>query len=611
MVFRRASRVRQKTDVSTTDDRDLVEASLGGDVQAFASLVERYRYAVFGLCLSCTRDFDAAEDAAQEAFIKAFLKLRNLEAGDRFAPWLRQIAVNECRMGYRRRAERLPESVEKTLVSPAESPEEAAIAVEGRRAVLAALGTLGEEQQQLITLFYLEGLSQKEIAAFLDLAPQAVNQRLYRARNHLRKEMLTMVEETLGGRKLPDGFTDEVIRTALERGRALLEEQRWTEAKAQFRKVTSTVRENPDAQRGLARALEGEVHAMMGGQVEDIDNKLLQEALAAHEEAFRLDARDEETAWNLAGLYGRLDRRGDRGRVLRVFGESTEDARKAFRALEQASWSYRGIDDRLAFDLHRKALAVDGMEPQDRLRTYFAARLVIYFNVGEGDLWLSETEALAPELGLPLSIDHYMYHRDRMGLLSRMGRHRKAIETGQVFLRRLESEEVEDPPQRRWWIAHILAYSIQSHHEAGDEAAVHAAVQSVRENLVEYEKEWRGAPDDEAEAKYRKFYGYANGNLAGPLRRIGLFDEAIEFTEKALTAGDNGNLHMALACGYMGKRDKAGALEAIRRMHSSPKPAMKKWIYFGGAKQWFEETVFDPVRDDPEFLELVRDGISS
>ena len=610
MVFRRASRVRQKTDVSTTNDRDLVEASLGGDVQAFARLVERYRYAVFGLCLSCTRDFDAAEDAAQEAFIKAFLKLRSLEAGDRFAPWLRQIAVNECRMGYRRRAEPLPESVEKSLVSPAESPEEAAIAAEGRRAVLTALGTLGEQQQLLITLFYLEDLSHKEIAAFLDLAPQAVNQRLYRARNQLRKEMLNMVEEVLGGGKLPDGFTDEVIRTALERGRALLEDQRWTEAKAQFRKVTSTVRENPDAQRGLARALEGEVHAMMGGQVEDIDNKLLQEALAAHEEAFRLGARDEETAWNLAGLYGRLDRRGDRGRVLRVFGESADDAGKAFRALEQASWSFRGIDDRLAFDLHRKALAVDGVEPRDRLRTYFAARLVIYFNVGKGDLWLSETEALAPELGLPLSIDHYMYHRDRMSLLGRMGRHGNAIETGQVFLRRLESEAVEDPVQRRWWIAHILAYSIQSRYETGDEAAVHAAVQSVRENLIEYEKEWRAAPDDEAEAEYRKFYGYANSNLAGPLRRIGLFDEAIEFTEKALTAEDNGNLHMALACGCMGKNDRAGALEAIRRMHRSPKPAMRKWIYFGGAKRWFAAAVFDPVRDDPEFLALVRDGIS-
>ena len=335
------------------------------------------------------------------------------------------------------------------------------------------------------------------------------------------------------------------------------------------------------------------------------------EALAAHEEAFRLGARDEETAWNLAGLYGRLNRRGDRGRVLRMFGESADDAGKAFRALEQASWSYRGIDDRLAFDLHRKALAIDGVEPQDRLRTYFAARLVIYFNVGKGGLWLSETEALAPELALPLAIDHYMCCRDRMSLLGRMGEHRKAVETGEVFLRRLETEEVADPVQRRWWIAHVLANSMLSRHETGDEAAVQAAVRPARENLIEYEKEWREAPDDAADAEYRKFYGYANSNLAGRLLEIGLFDEAIEFTEKALTAGDNGNLHMALACSYMGKNDKAGALEAMRRMHRSPESdAMKKWIYFGGAKRWFDGALFDPVRDDPEFAALVQDGIS-
>ena len=310
------------------NDRDLVEASLGGDVQAFAGLVERYRYAVFGLCLNYTRGLRCGRGCSSGGLHQGLPEV----AKPRGRRPLRSVAQADRRQrvphGYRRRAEPLPESVEKSLVSPAGTPEDDAIAVEGRRAVLTALGTLSEEQQQLITLFYLEGLSQKEIAAFLDLAPQAVNQRLYRARKHLRKEMLNMVEEILGGRKLPEGFTDEVIRTALERGRELLKEQRWTEAKAQFRKVTSTVRENPDAQRGLALALEGEVHAMMRGQVEDIDNKLLQEALAAHEEAFRLGARDEETAWNLAGLYSRLNRRGDRGRVLRVFGESTDDSGK-------------------------------------------------------------------------------------------------------------------------------------------------------------------------------------------------------------------------------------------------------------------------------------------
>ena len=63
---------------------------------------------------------------------------------------------------------------------------------------------------------------------------------------------------------------------------------------------------------------------------------------------------------------------------------------------------------------------------------------------------------------------------------------------------------------------------------------------------------------------------------------------------------------MALACCYLGKKNKAGALEAMLRMHRSG--AMKKWIYFGGAKRWFDNAVFDPVRDDPEFTALVQGG---
>ena len=58
------------------EDRHLVGACLRGDTRAFGALVERYRYAVYGLCLGYTRDFDAAEEAAQEALVTSFLKLR-------------------------------------------------------------------------------------------------------------------------------------------------------------------------------------------------------------------------------------------------------------------------------------------------------------------------------------------------------------------------------------------------------------------------------------------------------------------------------------------------------------------------------------------------------
>ena len=84
------------------NDAQLVEACLEGDHRAYAVLVDRYRYPVFGLCLSYVKDFDTAEDAAQEALVAAYLKLESLPEPQKFGPWLRTIAANQCRMWLRR-----------------------------------------------------------------------------------------------------------------------------------------------------------------------------------------------------------------------------------------------------------------------------------------------------------------------------------------------------------------------------------------------------------------------------------------------------------------------------------------------------------------------------
>ena len=98
------------THVSNTlrTDRQLIEACLAGETQAFAILVDRYRYPVFGLCVGYTKDFDAAEDAAQEAFIASYLGLGTLHEPEGFGPWLKRIAENECRMWLRRQRRQVP-----------------------------------------------------------------------------------------------------------------------------------------------------------------------------------------------------------------------------------------------------------------------------------------------------------------------------------------------------------------------------------------------------------------------------------------------------------------------------------------------------------------------
>ena len=204
------------------DDRELVDQTLQGDCEAFSRLIGRYRYAVYGICLSLVGDFDLAEDMAQEAFIKAYLHLNRLNAPARFGNWLRIIAVNECRL-YLRRAH--PDFVPVSRIHEAEAaPSEHLLPADQQRdvreqrvgrerletAALQALGGLPEGNRQALTLYYLGGYTTEEVAGFLGISGPAAKMRLHRARKQLRKEAFKMVRTTLAGKELSPDFEDRI-----------------------------------------------------------------------------------------------------------------------------------------------------------------------------------------------------------------------------------------------------------------------------------------------------------------------------------------------------------------------------------------------------------------
>jgi hypothetical protein len=280
---------------------------------------------------------------------------------------------------------------------------------------------------------------------------------------------------------------------------------------------------------------------MLDSDGQSLDEKLIQEALVAHEEAFRLGARSEEMVWNLAQLYDRLGRPADRGRILEQYAEQCSDSAKAFHAFEKACWSFRNLDDKRAFELHRKALELTGIDLEERLKFYIAAPLGIYFRIDRGDLWLAETADLYPQFGIPVRHIHYMYFRDRVLLMTRMKKYQEAIGAGREFLQLVETAEVDDPAQRRWWISDILARLIEIYKKIEEEQEMHAALRDARGNLQAYESEWKDAVAQETDEKqretldrdYRRFNSHALGNLGGSCRKVGLLDDAIELTERA------------------------------------------------------------------------------
>lgn len=194
-------------------DAEIVAAVRGGDTEAYSRLVERYRKAVYGLAYQRLGNAEDARDAAQEAFVRAFVHLGELREPARFAPWLRRIALNCCRMEGRR-----PTTAGEEAVAAAPHPDGLDVGrLAERVTVQAALGCLTEETRLALTLFYAGGYSHREIAAFLELPETAVKSRLRDARGRLRKELAAMADETLSGPPLADDFSErvmEVLRAA-------------------------------------------------------------------------------------------------------------------------------------------------------------------------------------------------------------------------------------------------------------------------------------------------------------------------------------------------------------------------------------------------------------
>lgn len=154
------------------------------DTKAFGELVERYRGSVVRQCYSRVRDMDYAEDLAQEAFVRAYMKLGQLNEPSLFANWLRKIASNVCSQFLRSPARRewAWEEVPGARTSGALFAE-------------AALSSLSEGTRTVVELFYNSGLSYAEIAEVMGTTAAAVKGRLQRARAALKEEMADMTRE--------------------------------------------------------------------------------------------------------------------------------------------------------------------------------------------------------------------------------------------------------------------------------------------------------------------------------------------------------------------------------------------------------------------------------
>ena len=180
------------------EDRPLTESELlarakRGDVDAYERIVEQHQAIAFRTALLITRSAADAEEAAQDAFLKAYRALGRFRRGAPFRPWLLRIVSNEARnrLAAAERRSRLELRVagERRTVDAVPSPEAALLGSEQREELLAAIDRLGERDREAIACRYLLELSERETAAALGCRRGTVKSRLSRALDRLREEL--------------------------------------------------------------------------------------------------------------------------------------------------------------------------------------------------------------------------------------------------------------------------------------------------------------------------------------------------------------------------------------------------------------------------------------
>ena len=172
--------------VTEKDQRELVEAAAGGDIESFGELARRYYASMVAIAYSVLADHQLAEDAAQESFAKALVGIRTLKDKRKFGPWMATICRNTAKDILTKKTIDIGRE---DFVKEANNDK----AEDNIHAVRRAIRQLPGSARELIVLRYYDGLSYEEISSVLGISKASINGRLTRAKRNLAKYLRKQV----------------------------------------------------------------------------------------------------------------------------------------------------------------------------------------------------------------------------------------------------------------------------------------------------------------------------------------------------------------------------------------------------------------------------------
>jgi RNA polymerase sigma-70 factor, ECF subfamily len=181
--------------VGPLDDAELVRRIRAGETALFELVMRRYNQRLFRVLRALLRDEAEAEDVLQDAYVRAYTHLGQLEQPARLASWLTHIAVHEAKARLRRRGRfaDVKEGPLRAVPSPSSDPEQETLGKQLQRVLVSAIDDLPVGYRTVFVLRDVEGMSTAEVSESLRVSEQAVKMRLHRARAALRQVLFDRV----------------------------------------------------------------------------------------------------------------------------------------------------------------------------------------------------------------------------------------------------------------------------------------------------------------------------------------------------------------------------------------------------------------------------------
>lgn len=177
-----------------TDENSLIDRIIAGEQQMYTELINRYKGYAFTIALKILQNRPEAEEAAQDAFIKAFHNLAKFNRESKFSTWLYRIAFNTA-ISYKRKSKAIFQSIETVQIAQRHEGEGNVEYDDKKKFIEQAMRKLNDADRLAVNLFYLQEFSLEEIAEITGMQANTVKVRVHRARQRLAEELKSILQK--------------------------------------------------------------------------------------------------------------------------------------------------------------------------------------------------------------------------------------------------------------------------------------------------------------------------------------------------------------------------------------------------------------------------------